>query len=803
MAGRIGTRSLFRRCGCILALLACVVPLPLHAILVCDFEGTSPATNTPWTATSELADGVAFGGWTLGSGTVPSGSIDDAFGFSVSGPGDGGGVSTLASALDGGRFIAFTLTPSPGEPLDLSLLQVSFTIERHSWHAARRYALFSTVDGFSSPADALFTTAEVESGDFAPRDHSFFLPPEGFDAIDGTIEFRLYAFAANWSGHETALNAFAIRPAEGGVVTLTLSAGDGGSISSDPDGFFHASGAQVRIHAQPDEGMRFAGWGGDVTGRGNPLTMTLDNDTTVEALFEPWPTAPMRVGTNLSGIADWETDWPFLDMFRKTRDWETRNADGTGGWGSGYRDAIPRDAFGFPTHIPFDPGTESPPQIVHTLVANLYQAGEWTFSWEGTGQMRLSAGGWVTLDAEGGEGSHTFMLGQPGATIFFEILESDAADPLRNFRLLPSTLPPGSGEHPFHPLYAERLEPFGLMRYMDWAHTNGSPWTSWSHRTTPQHNTQARAEGVAPEFMAELSNVLEAEPWVCVPHGADDDLVRELAALLRDEVALGLRVWVEYSNETWNFHPAFPQTQYVQERGLAEGLSADSWEAGHRYVAVRSIRIWEIFEEEFGDASDRIVRVLGTQVGWDDVGRRRIAAFNNPELNPDRVMPDALALAPYFGGNFSPNDIAENGYPDAGQIVTVRAPAAIENARQITRTHRAMAAEQGMALVCYEGGQHFVGVAGAEGDDTLTDILIEANRHPLMYDRYTEYLEMLQEEGVELFANFSYVYAPNRWGSWGVLEHQDQPVEEAHKYRALVDFVQRQQASGTAWLVHE
>jgi hypothetical protein len=91
--------------------------------------------------------------------------------------------------------------------------------------------------------------------------------------------------------------------------------------------------------------------------------------------------------------------------------------------------------------------------------------------------------------------------------------------------------------------------------------------------------------------------------------------------------------------------------------------------------------------------------------------------------------------------------------------------------------------------VCYEGGQHFVGAAGAENDDTLTGILIASNRDQRMYDRYIEYLNMLDANGVEMYGNFSFVGSPSKWGSWGVLEYMDEPIEQAPKYRALVNWI--------------
>ena len=90
-------------------------------------------------------------------------------------------------------------------------------------------------------------------------------------------------------------------------------------------------------------------------------------------------------------------------------------------------------------------------------------------------------------------------------------------------------------------------------------------------------------------------------------------------------------------------------------------------------------------------------------------------------------------------------------------------------------THRAA------GLICYEAGQHFVGLYEAVNDNTLTNILISANRDSRMYNRYIEYLNMLKANGVDMCGNFSFIGAPSKWGSWGVLEYQDQPIEQCAK----------------------
>jgi hypothetical protein len=58
-----------------------------------------------------------------------------------------------------------------------------------------------------------------------------------------------------------------------------------------------------------------------------------------------------------------------------------------------------------------------------------------------------------------------------------------------------------------------------------------------------------------------------------------------------------------------------------------------------------------------------------------------------------------------------------------------------------------------------------------------------------MFDRYTEYLNMLEAQGVTLFNNFSYCSEWSKYGSWGALEYQDQPTNNAPKYAALVEWI--------------
>ena len=774
---------MLRRISSLLLVMAASSPFGTSQdVIVCDFTGTEPSLNTPWTGVSYLAPGLNYSGWDLGPGAHPRAGINDAFGFYVN---VGSPESTLAEAIADGEYLTVTLDPGAGT-LDLNGKRVRFGIQRISWHAPMRYSLFTSIDGFTQGTE-LFTSESTGKGEFDPLDFTFIMPLTGYGGVTGPVEFRLYAHEAEWGGHETSLNVFSIEQ-PGTIYTLTLNAEAGGSASTDPPGSLFEEGTAIRFMAAPDTNSRFSGWTGDVEGLGNPRTVTIQSDLAATAGFEADASPRLEIGMNLGGVVDWTTAWPFVDAFKMSRSWLTRLVGGSE-WSSGRSDEIPVDANGWPTEIPFLAPSDGNLHFVHTLMP-AHVSGDYTVMLEGAGKIAF----WGAADTPelfpSGGGTTTFTVtvnpGDEGA-LYINLFESSLTDPIRNIRVIRPGFVQTYATEPFHPLYMERLDRSVNLRFMDWGKTNASPLVTWDARTTPFSYTQTREEGVSLEYMVELANALGMDPWICIPHKADDDFVRNAAILLRDTVASGLKIHVEYSNETWNSAGPFSQTVYVQDMGELLGLDPDRWTAGQKYCALRSVQIWEIFEQEFVDDS-RLVKVMGTQSANISISLTRYEALNDPSINPDYTMPDALAIAPYFGKLYTLADIppAAPSYPTVDDILDLLSPQLIESSREDAEMQQALADEQGAALTCYEGGQHFVGGGGAENDETLTDILQTANRDPRMYTRYIEYLDALRAEGVSLFSNFSYVGRYSKWGSWSILEYQDQPVMEAPKYRAII-----------------
>ena len=68
-------------------------------------------------------------------------------------------------------------------------------------------------------------------------------------------------------------------------LTLKLNANNG-TITPNPTGGTYDDGTSVTLTATPNAGYEFTGWIGDASGTTNPLTITMDSDKTVTAIFQ-------------------------------------------------------------------------------------------------------------------------------------------------------------------------------------------------------------------------------------------------------------------------------------------------------------------------------------------------------------------------------------------------------------------------------------------------------------------------------------------------------------------------------------
>ncbi len=475
----------------------------------------------------------------------------------------------------------------------------------------------------------------------------------------------------------------------------------------------------------------------------------------------PPPATGARMGMNLGNVSFYSPDWVFVDVLKV--------AQVTDGFpwqlvGGGSKPAL--DAEGYPRGLGAGQAAST---ITMRAIGGRYPGGVYTLLYEGDGDIQLG------LDAEQkrvshdgrGTASHQVAVTPSGEGIQVRITRSNPSNHVRNVRLLM----PGFDERTvFHPTFLERLQPFAVLRFMDWGRTNRSPVARWSDRVGPGYRSQGSTKGVAWEYMIQLSNLLKKDPWICVPHAVDDDYVRKLAAAFRDGLDPQLRVHIEYSNEVWN--GIFSQAAYVKSQSGKTGRSFVA-----QYVA-RSVEIFRIFEQTFG-GTQRLVRVIAGQSNNLGIAKQAVAAL-------PAGAADALAIAPYFGGHLgSSKNAGSSRGMSVDRLLDACAQDIATTRREEVRAHVALARTKNLELVAYEGGQHLSGVGNAANDAQLTNLFIAANRHPRMKQLYRDYLAMWKAEGGGLFVAYSLMYTPSKHGSWGALERQDQTG--APKYDALVE----------------
>jgi hypothetical protein len=475
------------------------------------------------------------------------------------------------------------------------------------------------------------------------------------------------------------------------------------------------------------------------------------------------------IGTNLAGIVSWNSQWAFVDVFKMSRTWISQ-CNGCA-WGEGGDLALTPE--GWVAEL-------TPNQYATTIMLDEIQhfpQGEYTVLYEGEGVIQFALNTVEVISATDGR---MVIVPNGNGAIYLEIHETNPANPLRNIRVIMPGFESTYASQPFHPLFLERLQGFEVLRFMDWMQTNNSEVVTWADRP---HLTDANYElGVPLEVMVQLANTLHVDAWFTMPHQADDDYVRNFAAYVRDNLNPELKAYIEYSNETWNSQ--FSQANYVIEQGTALGLSNDAFQAGFYFHSRRAVEMFTIWQEVFG-GTDRLVRVLASQAANSWTGEQ-VMDFENAFDHAD-----ALAIAPYFGAYLGdPATMDTVSGQSVDDILAALNDHMLGEVSDWIAANEQATSQRGLELIAYEGGQHLAGYFGAENNETLTNLFLTTNRDPRIYDVYGVYLNQWHNLGGGLFVSFSYVDGFSQWGSWGVLEYQDQSLDAAPKYRALLDYMQ-------------
>jgi hypothetical protein len=520
--------------------------------------------------------------------------------------------------------------------------------------------------------------------------------------------------------------------------------------------------------------------------------------TTVPALAQSGTPSP--IGTNLSGVNYYSTEQPFLNLFKNGSLWVTGSYS-RGVWDTAEQSKIALDVNGWPTSVTAGAGGQ-PVTYDHLGVllqrgfgTPYYPGGQYVVLYEGTGtilysfdalkNVALSAPGRDVIDVTPGDNG-----------IYVQIAATDpqhTGDYIRNIRVVQASYESllAQGEI-FSPTFVSRLKPFKMLRFMDWMQTNSSTQSTVENRATPTKAFWGDEKGVPVEVMVALANKIGADAWFNMPHMATYDYCAQFAAYVHRTLGSTQKVYIEYSNETWN--GIFSQAQYMATQGHIQWPSAPAdFQTGRSFYGMRTAQMSDIWKNAWGADRARVVTVLGTQTGNYGVATLSLDAVLWVG-NSVRDHVDALGITGYFG---SPVPAAWTSQPDGGLTNLFNEAlyggidpngypgGDLQKYIDWAKANKQIADNYGLRLVAYEGGS---GYTDMTGNSALVALYINANVDARMRTLYSTFLSKWQQAtGGAPFNQYNDIGKYSAYGSWGAL--QNLLYASSPKYDALLKYI--------------
>lgn len=235
-----------------------------------------------------------------------------------------------------------------------------------------------------------------------------------------------------------------------------------------------------------------------------------------------------------------------------------------------------------------------------------------------------------------------------------------------------------------------------------------------------------------------------------------------------------LPIWLEYSNELWNW--IFDQAQY-NDANRPSNLNYG------RAAAEKAKKVFQIWHTVFGAERCRVKRVLGLQAGYN--GLNEDILFHLPSDEWDMAAPTF-----YFGLDHttSGNPVLDQG--STIQNIMQNATNAWNSFRPTVRQDYNTVHLLGKTVVTYEGGQHFVGNVFGQ-PYPYQQAMWDAQNSQKMCNFYGMMHDTIRRWGCRLAMHFTLASRQESvYGSWGALpdiDVQGPYNQTAKKYQALLD----------------
>lgn len=613
---------------------------------------------------------------------------------------------------------------------------------------------------------------------------------------------------------------------------------------------------------------------GTVDSAVSTVTITVNDPDTDDDLFNEEPLnvsslPALQIGVNGPGSETWAT----ANMLNACEAWLLQG----GGLGlytavdaAAIADTIQFDDNGYPLSLPENSYLQYSVGYVTGKALNAdeeykntYITGIYVLTWQGTGEVQF------LTSSNNGEGYET-LLNTPNRIVFkmsnhlkspvVRVLSMANGDHVRNMRLwapvsdgsgleltsdsnlepgnISASLEPAAGQpEPFwHPAYLKHQSEnkAGVVRFMDWLKINGSnntEDTSWNDKANSnyifskfavidgdyhRHPIAAYKQkiGLPFEWMINLSNTINKDMWIQVPHTSSDDFAQGLARLIAADVENGglkkdLRVWIEFSNEIWNPVAAYLPQVNKAKQVAAEHFNIDvneidsfsnehAWGAG--YLQGNFLKAFENEWRTLGQSDARLINVVSGFTGNSTYNQNVLNSVKEIGAN----LSEVLAITNYFGHSVQGELFNLHNFGDDPGVW----PAELyEKSKKIVRrdiystynsweANSELAAQEGIPLVAYEGGQHMLALGyGSWDNPSHADFMkyLENFQHSEeMNDLYREHFALWSASGASTVSQFVDISTYSFFGYWGAKENVTDTKEASGKWNAFINWAEIQ-----------
>jgi peptidoglycan hydrolase-like protein with peptidoglycan-binding domain len=526
------------------------------------------------------------------------------------------------------------------------------------------------------------------------------------------------------------------------------------------------------------------------------------------------PNANSPLGINLQPIAYWSTEQPFLNIFKSSGAWITTNSST---WDTKEESSLQLDSNGYPTSLVANPvpvGGQKFTSVRMLMDYGLtntgngyYPAGEYIVTYQGSGT--LSFGGNATVVSSSTDQYVINVANPSSAGIWLSITSTDPQNYIRNISVVLASEESAyvSGQL-FNPTFVADLQNFRVIRFLQWFNMDDSEnnLSSWTNRPLQSNAFWGTAEGVPIETAVALANTVPADAWLSVPIAADDNYITQMATLVHNTLGKSQKVYVELSNEVWN--SSYSQSAYAEAQGeatFAPGLGSP-FDYLLNWYGMRAAQTCDIWKSTWGSDAGRVVCVLGAQAANTYTASEELKCpFWTSGAPCSSHGFDAVAIAPYFGGNVP---TAWTTQPDGGldslftSLTSQNDPSVpvggwLGHVASWETEYATLLAPYNIPFIAYEGGQGFEsfphGVTSSNTNNATTNLYIAANEDPRMGAAYTTYFDQWKANGGQLFVDYADIDAYSQYGEWGALQTVMQPTtplaSAPPKWQALQNFI--------------